>query len=177
MSETSHNQFPSATTEQVKGWMAHDLELLRGGAEIVDGNFTPTQEQQEAMRLDMATELAGPTVTEHEVSVEQTVDGQDESEPMHMSQQEQVKSAAASALNKVLKPGAGASPESVSRAYREKTILPKGSDGEIATEAIKLFSGKNRDRLSPDQIKWFSLGLAVQANAAGNFKSAGEAKQ
>ncbi|HXR50017.1 MAG TPA: hypothetical protein VN778_03240 [Verrucomicrobiae bacterium] len=48
---------PHTSTEQVKQWLNHDLLLLAGGAEIVNGQLDPTVVQKEHMAAEMKASL------------------------------------------------------------------------------------------------------------------------
>ena len=169
MPSTPENQFTPATTEQVRGWMAHDAELIQDGAEIVNGYLTLSREQHERMRQEMASKIAGQSAIENVVLIEPPHLIQGAGESLMNARRERVKLAAAEALNRIMKPGLGAQPEEIGKAFGSKKILPEGTDGEIASQVAGMFSEGSRNKITPDQMKWFALGLAAQATATNNF--------
>lgn len=176
MPENLQNQFQAASAQQAKGWMEHDIELLGGGAEVINGQITPSNEQQEQMRQDMAADLAGRTAIKDTVSAVDVETAGDEGEVVQSNRKEVIGSIALGAIRKVIKPGRESSLESIRKAYRSGSILPEGADGEIAFQVASTFLDRLKDGITEDQKKWFTLGVATQANATNEFSSRSDTK-
>ncbi|MBC7707795.1 hypothetical protein H7Y63_01065 [Polaromonas sp.] len=166
MTNASENQFPPATTEQIQGWLSHDLQLLRGGAELVDGNIHPTAEQHVHMKQIMISEFTGRTAVGEVIEVRPILNTQEADQDIS---DESVTKAAAEGIGKVMRIGFSASPESIKNSYLNKSIVPKSSEGEVASKVIGSLPAEMRRKITPEQMKWFTLGLATQAHASESF--------